>query len=422
MRFFFSSASAPFLIGSALLASQLMAVATADEGDAAPAKIEVSGVLEAVRSVEITTDTEHLGALKIKKLIEHGVDVTKGQSLIWFETEDVDKKIKAAETALHLSRLTLEGAEFSHEQAAAKEGIERGKAERALAQARQTFDNYVTVDRERQLAGAEFDVVNARASLENATEELEQLEQMYKEDDLTEESEEIVLKRAKQAVDSARFRLEGVEITSERSITQTIPNALADQEDTLALAELAHHKAMRDLAVSREQREIELQKTREAFHDEEKKLTELKEERRRLVLTSPIDGIALHGQLTRGRLGDKPSQLTAGSTLAATQVAMTIVDPSRLQARVDLDEKQAALLNVGDTCTVAIAGAPGLKATGKIVSLGAVPYASSKYDCVVKLDGLKRSGEAKPLMTCTLTFTQESDQAPQADDEEKTAE
>lgn len=387
----------------------------ADEGDAkpepAPKAIDVNGVLEAARSHEIVTDTEHLGALKVKRLVEHGTEVSKGQSLVWFETEDVDKKIKDAEIALRLSRLSLEAAEFAAEQAAAKEAIERGQAERTLAKARRAFDNFVSVDRERQLASAEFDVVNARASLENATEEFEQLEQMYKEDDLTEESEEIVLKRAKQAVENAQFRLEGVEIATERSITQTIPNSVADQEDTLALAEMAHEKAMRDLDSARQRREIELRKTREAFHDEEEKLADLKAERKQVVLTSPIDGILLHGKLARGRIGDKPSQLEAGSSVAPTQVVMTVVDPRRLQVRVDLDQKQLASIKAGDTCTVTVDGLPGLEVAGEVASVGIVPYAGTKYDCVVQLKGLKRGSDLKPLMSCSLTFELESDEA-----------
>lgn len=400
--------------------------ARADEGDGKPepaAKtIKVNGVLEAVRSLEIVTDTEHLGALKVKRLVEHGVEVSKGQSLVWFETEDVEKKIRDAEIALRLSRLSLEAAEFAAEQASAKEALERGQAERTLAKARRAYDNFVSVDRERQLAAAEFDVVNARASLENATEEFEQLEQMYKEDDLTEESEEIVLKRAKQAVKNAQFRLEGVEIATERSITQTIPNSVADQEDTLALAEMAHEKAMRDLESARQRREIELRKTREAFHDEEEKLAELKAERKQVVVTSPIDGILLHGKLARGRIGDKPSQLEAGSSVAPTQVVMTVVDPRRLQVRVDLEQKQLASIKAGDTCTVTVDGVPEFEVAGEVASVGSVPYAGTKYDCVVKLKGLKRGSDLKPLMSCSLKFAIDSDEEKISTGDEKPAE
>jgi len=371
---------------------------------AATKKVEVGGVLEAVRVKEITADTEQLSSLKIKRLLDHGSVVSQGQALVWFETQPVDKKIKDAEIALRLSRMSLEAAEFAHEQAIANEEIERGKAERAIAKARQDHENFMSVDRERQVASAEFDVKNARASLENASEELEQLEQMYKEDDLTEASEEIVLKRARQAVENAQFRLEGVEISTERSITQSLPNTVANQEDALAVAEMAHEKAMRDFAAAGERREIEINKTREAFEEEEKKLDELHQERARVMLSSPIDGIALHGSLNRGRLGDKPSQLAKGTTVAGNQVVMTVVDPRRLQVRVDLSEAQLATVHEGDTCTVTFASKPDLELKGEVSSVSLVPYASTKYDCVVKLPGMPKNAGLKPLMTCKLTF------------------
>ncbi len=417
------------LVPAALLAAAFalslssMRVAAAEEGEAksaaAPKTVEVTGVVEAVRAHEITADTEQLGSLKIKRLLDHGVEVSEGQSLVWFETEDIDKKIDDAKIALRLSRLSLDAAEFAHEQAIAKDAIERGKAERALEDAQRAFENFMSVDRERQIASAEFDVTNARASLENVTEELEQLEQMYNEDDLTEESEEIVLKRAKQAVESAQFRLEGVEIASERAITQRIPNSVADQEDTLALAEMTHEKAMRDFDAAAERREIEINKTREAFHDEEEKLAELIEERQRAVLASPSDGIVLHGPLSRGRIGDKPSQLDVGSAVAGNQVVMTVVEPRRLQVRADLNETQLASIHAGDLCTVSFPGVPGLEAKGEVKSVGIVPYAGTKYDCVVKLLGVKKATELKPLMSCKLVFELESDEDDDEEEEEE---
>jgi len=415
MRFFSVLTPAALMVALAVLPA-FPSLAVADEGDAK--KVEVSGVLEAVRSKEIKADTEHLGSLKIKRLADHGTVVSKDQPLVWFETEDVDKKIKEAEIAFRLSQLSLEAAEFAHEQAVATAEIERGKAERSIAKARQDHENFMSFDRDRQVASAEFDIKNAKASLENATEEFEQLEQMYKEDDLTEESEEIVLKRAKQAVENAQFRLEGVEVASERAITQSLPNTVANQEDALVMAEMAYEKAMREFAAAAEKREIEITKTRDTFHEEEKKLAELHEERGRVVLSSPIDGIALHGKLTRGRIGDKPSQLAKGTAVAGNQVVMTVVDPSRLQVRLDLNESQLATIHEGDGCTVAFPSMPELTARGVVSSVGIVPYAGSKYDCVVKLRGVKKSAGLQPLMSCKLTFEPETDDESDDDDDD----
>lgn len=421
----FSRPLLPAALAVALMSLSLAApgLALAADGEAKPAavkKVEVSGVVEATRAKEITADTEHLSSLKIKRLLDHGVLVSQDQPLVWFETKDIDKKIHAAEVAFRLSQLSHEAAEFAHEQAAATAEIERGKVERTVAQARQAHENFMNVDRERQVASAEFDVKNARASLENVAEELEQLQQMYDEDDLTEASEEIVLKRAKQAVENARFRLEGVEISSERSITQSLPNTVANQEDALVLAEMAYEKAIREFEAAAERRELEMHKARDAFHEEEEKLTELQAERERVVLTSPIDGIALHGKLTRGRISDKPSPLEAGSSVAGNQVLMTIVDPRKLRVRADLNETQLATVHPGDTCSATFPGVPGLSVTGEVVSVGIVPYAGSKYDCVVKLRGVPNHAGLKPLMSCKLTFEvehpqTEADDAPEGD-------
>ena len=57
---------------------------------------------------------------------------------------------------------------------------------------------------------------------------------MYEADDPTEESEEIVLKRAKQAVEAAQFRLEGVEIQSNRVVERMYRRKLKSRKSNSA--------------------------------------------------------------------------------------------------------------------------------------------------------------------------------------------
>ena len=90
--------------------------------------------------------------------------------------------------------------------------------------------------------------------------------------------------------------------------------------------------------------------------------------------------------------------------MAGNQVVMTVVDPRRLQVRVDLSEAQLATVHEGDTCTVTFASKPDLELKGEVSSVSLVPYASTKYDCVVKLPGMPKNAGLKPLMTCKLTF------------------
>ncbi len=383
--------------------------------DVKPENIKVNGVVEAIVAVEVSADTEQIESLEIKKIVPHGTKVNKGQNIVWFETEDIDKKVKDAETELRLAQLTLDDDEFNYEQFIEKQKLDRAAAQRARKQAQQSYDNFVQVDRERQGATAEYNLKSSKASLENAMEELEQLEQMYKEDDLTEESEEIVLKRARQSVEFAQYRLEGTEITSARAVKQDIPRAQAQQEDSLARAEMAHQKSIRELNSARQRQDIEMGQKRDKFKEQKEKFAELKEERKRVVLTSPIDGILIHGKLTRGKLSDKPSTLEEGSKVTPSQIVATVVDPGKLQIRVDLEEKNLPVVTRGTKCTIRFNAHTDFETKGTVKSVSDVPYAGTKYDCVVAIGGSKKQPKLMPTMTCELEF-----EAPKSDKSEVT--
>ncbi len=314
--------------------------------DVKPKVTSISGVFEAINTHELSAGTDQIKSLKIMKIVPHGTAVGKGQNLVWFETEEVDKRIKEAGEKLRLSELTFKDEQFAHEQFVETQKLDRAAADRAYQVAKQKYDNFVQVDRERQIESAHFNLKNAEASLENVMEELTQLEQMYKEDDLTEESEEIVLKRAKQAVDNAQFRLKGTEVSTQRELEQSIPRSVVDQKDALARAQLTHAKAIRDINIARQRRDIELRQKGDKFKEEQDDFKELQEQRKQLVIQSPQAGIAFHGKITRGKISEKPSTLAEGVSVTNDQVLVTVAEPNRLQIRADLQEKDLQRVTV----------------------------------------------------------------------------
>ncbi len=349
--------------------------------------VTVAGIFEAVQASEVSADTEKLSALIISKIVPHGTTVKQGQTVAWFKTDDIDKKIKAAETTLRLSKLTHDEEEFAHQQFIKTQKLDQAVADRTRKAAQQTYDNYIQTDRDRSIASAHFSLKSSEASLQNALEELKQLEQMYKEDDLTEESEEIVLKRAKQAADSARFRHEGTVPQVQRTLKNSIPAQAAAQEDAYARAQMAYQKTVRSLQSVRQRAEIEIDRKRDKLKEEEKALAEMKAERGKLVVKAPHDGIVYHGSLTRGKLSDKPSPLKSGSAVTGKQVLATIVNPARLQIRADLSEAQRAKVSVGMQGSVTANVSNGKKQTARVVSVADVPYANNKFDAVLAVKG-----------------------------------
>ena len=376
----------------------------ASASDDQPEVVKLAGVLEATTAHEITVDTKHIQSLVLEKIVDHGAEVSKGQNLVWLETKEVDKQIKAAQANLQLAELTFQDEQFAQEQFIESQKLDRAAAERNFQKAKEAFDNFSRVDRERSIESAKFSLKNSQASFENALEELTQLEQMYKEDDLTEESEEIVLKRAKLTVENAKFRLAGTKISTARTLEQGIPRNQEEQEDAMARAKLAYAKSIRDLNSARRKRDIEMRQKQEKFKQTQDDFKALEAERKRLVLQAPHAGIVFHGKLNRGKISDKPSPLAPGGKVTAEQVLLTVAVPSKLQIRTDLAEKDFGKLAVGMKGTVKLAADPDRKVNATIKSISTVPYAAGKYDCVLSVKLPKGEIRILPGMTCSVEF------------------
>lgn len=387
----------------------LCGVVSADEpnaaDDAAQAKaatLTLSGVFEAVESVELKAGTEELTSLKIKKIVPHGTQVKGGQTVVAFDAEQVDEKLEEAEQSLKSAIITFSSEEFAMQQFVESQKLDREAADRAWASAQQSFDNFQQTDRDRLIKSAEFSLKSSEASLANAMEELKQLEQMYKEDELTEESEEIVLKRAKQSVDSALFRLEGTKISTQRTIEQTVPVRVAEEQSKLRRAELAHQQAMHDLDAAAEKKELEMAGKMKAFEKKKESFEKLRRERRELAIAAPFDGIVYYGALTRGRMSDKPSTLKADSTVTADQVIATVLNPAALQIRTTLTEEQVSQVKAGQTAKVTAVAAEDKVMTATVRSVSRIPYANNKFDCVLSVEAAEG---VVPATSCRIQIT-----------------
>lgn len=405
MRFPAVTSSHLIIILIASLASSVTAFAEGEPdsaSDTGAKNTQLKGVLEAVVTDEIEAGTEQISSYTIEKLVPHGSTIKAGQNVVWFDSEPITDQVKAADVEIRLATITMEEDEFNHKQFLESQKLARNAAERKWKAAQQTYNNFVKVDRERTIKSQENLLKGSLASLENAKEELQQLQQMYDADELTEESEEIVLKRAKRAVEAAEFRHESTVIATERAIKQGLPRTIAEQEATFTSAEHAYQKAVRDITAATARAQIEIAKKRDTYKKAQAELTELKAERKNVVLTSKIAGIVIHGKLTRGKLGDKPSALTKGSSVTGSQVIATVVAPGKLQVRLDLSQNDLPVVTQGAKCTVTVPGVEGFKAPGTVKSVSSIPYAGSRYDAVVSFSAGKHS--LTPTMACEVTF------------------
>lgn len=379
---------------------------TADPNER-PVAFKVTGTVEGVNQTRVEAATEQHTTLTIETIIPHGATVSKGEVLVIFEKDDLEKKIKQSERDLRLAEIAFENDLFLQRQAETIAELDRKSAERDWQAAEQTFRNYMEVDRDRSIESAEFSLKQSLATLMNAKEELKQLQQMYREDDLTEESEEIVLKRATQAVESAEFRHAAAEIQARRSKEQEIPRTTQKQEDSFERAKLAYEKAIRNLDDDKEKRVLDIEKKEQALREQKEKHEELIRDREHLEIKAEHAGLVIYGELQRGKLADKPPQHRTGSSVNANQTILTIIDPSALQIRTTIPEANLPLVKPEIQCTAKFTAFPDRQADVIVKSIDSVPFASTQYDCVITIppDALPKS--VGPLMTAEVEFFQQ---------------
>ena len=373
-----------------------------------PNKIELSGVFESVNAHEIVAATDQIKSLKIEKIVDLGVSVKKGQAIVWFETDSIDKQIVEAESSLELAEVAFKEAELNHGHALSLYKLDVAAAKRTMRIAQQRFDNFERVDRDQELKDVAKELRDAQFSLEYRQEELNQLEQMYKEDELTEESEEIVLKRARRAVESAKHELNKETVLSKREIDQEIPRKAEEKKAELDRQILDYEKSLKSLELAKRKSEIEYETQKRKIEKQRAEFKKLRADRQRMVLKSPIDGIVLPGKLTRGKTTGKPPTAVKGATVTDQQVLLTVVDPTRFKVRLDLPEKHLSEISTGRKAEVIPNAFTDVTINATVNQLSKIPFAPGKFDCVLTISMRGVKVNITPLMECKIVFGREA--------------
>ena len=145
----------------------------------------------------ISIQPETWADFTITSVVPQGAIVKKGDTLIGIETKHIDKNIAEAEQARASAALTL--AQAKHDLAQLEMITPRSLAnhERAEKEATENLAWYTEIGHPNEIEATKRSVKKAEFSLAYQQEELKQLLKMYAEDDKTEETEEIILKRTR---------------------------------------------------------------------------------------------------------------------------------------------------------------------------------------------------------------------------------
>jgi len=402
-------------LGSLLLSFALQAAdsnATAKKSGthkvkAAPFKIELSlkGIFTPTETAPIKVKPEVWSDLTLARdAATHGSSVKANDLLISLKKEKMEKHLVDTELSLEEAKLGFAVAKAEHEFAVNSAALDAKVTQRTLVRLEEDMKRYMEKTRELSRKSANYSRTSAENSLSYVQEELKQLKKMYEADDITEETEEIIVKRAQHSVDRAIHYLNRTRNSTEAALEFTLPR---EEEDvTLNLdrvklstkkATLTHEEKLAKLAVG-------MRKQERSLKESGKNLAKLKRDAKLLSVRSPIDGVLYHGAFVEGTwMGRKgvQSKLREGGKLLSGEVVMTVVSLKGLAAHASLTEadyrKVAPKMKGWATPTAE----PGHRVAIEVKSVSRLPSAPGQY----KVQFTVNPGDKDylhPAMSCAI--------------------
>ena len=153
------------------------------------------------------------------------------------EAEDSGEELAKKKRALDKARLELEIARLEKETDEVESRQEIRDKEVELALAREKLETFRTLEMVQKVRSAELDLLQTRYRRQDAAEELEQLEMMYRGSELEDKTSEIVLDRGRRELELAdeRMALEASELEKLRE--RDLPIELKELEESVRKAE-----------------------------------------------------------------------------------------------------------------------------------------------------------------------------------------
>ena len=371
-----------------------------------PFKIEVTldGAFGPEKMTELILRPEEWTAFLVAKAVEHGSTVKKGDVLLTVETEKIDRVIADLESDIRLSDLGFKQAEQQLALAEKSTPLDLEAARRARRISKEDRKQFFDVEKPMSVKITDFSLQMAKDILEYQEEELRQLEKMYKADDLTEDTEKIVLKRTRDNVKRAKFNLEYTQAMYDEARKFTLPRNEERINEMSKRAAMEWKRTKDSLPLNLSKQRLEFEKLKVQREQTAERLKNLKADRATMVVKSPADGIVYYGKYVRGKwtgsaAGDMFRQ---GAGVMVNDVFMTIVQPRPLVIRATVPEAKLQDVRQGVTGLAEPTGFKDLKLPVAVKEVTAIPLASGTFDAELSVTTDAASAAIMPGMNCEV--------------------
>ncbi|MCW1883944.1 hypothetical protein OKA04_04340 [Luteolibacter flavescens] len=368
-----------------LLAATLAAAPAAEVTvESKPLRIERSftATLLPAKPHLVSIDPEGWADFTIESIIPHGTAVKKGDVLVKFDRESYDRKLEDTRRTVQAQALSLASQELAFQKLEEETTLKLAASKRAQRVAAEELAYFTATGRKTQEEEIADNFEGVKRRLEAAQEELKQLKMMYDADDLTEQTEEIILKRQEYAVKSAELDLKHAELATKRSLEVLMPRRAEGLETDAKSTAIDLEKAEKNLPRALENARLDLEAGRIGAARAKQDLAEMEKDAGLLELKAPEDGVFYYGSLDEGRwtLGELARSLVKGGKVPFVRPFASVVpaEPD-LQLIAHVDEATARTLAKPLKGSLTAAGREDVALTATLETIATIPAADGKY-------------------------------------------
>ncbi|MGC6426678.1 MAG: hypothetical protein ACON5H_06740 [Akkermansiaceae bacterium] len=359
------------------------------------------------KTTEVQIAPEEWSHFTVKQSVEHGSLVKKDDVLITSDREDYDKKLAEARKDVRARKLALEKTqrELTDLELTTPRSLEGERI--AFQQAKEALDSFTRIGRDLEERGADQNLETATMSLAYVEEELKQLLKMYEEDGVTEETEEIILKRQRIALKKARFSLERAKHSHKWAMEKIIPRKAIDLQRKHDAALLKYETAKLTLPQALELKRIAVEKALKADKEADEKLAKLEKDTAFFTVSAPTNGIVYYGGIKNGVWSGSEAEkfLAEKGSLPGKAPLITIIASDTTYAlHANVGQEQRLQLAAGNTATVTVPGLAGQEFSAELKTIAFVPNSAGKYPLNLSIE-LPENSPIVTGMTGEVTIT-----------------
>jgi multidrug resistance efflux pump len=320
--------------------------------------LDARGRLEAGRTHPLrVAPRAHRGPLAVAEVVKPAGAVRAGEVVLRLESEDLRRALELAKTEQAEASQRLDTLREEHRQQVEAERLRLERVEKAAGRAAAAWTYHRETGEDRIARGEALKVQSTADTLRNQQQELEQLEAMYAETTLAEDTRDIVLDRARRTVARFEESLALARIDHAWYLNTGRADQKRDLEEAARWSAQELEQARRAARIEEAKRALALVEAERRRDDAVRKAEDLRLDLAAFDVAAPVDGVLAK------------IALRAGDAIQARQVLGDVHETASLAVPLQLGPQERTWLAASAEVQVEAPDAFGVTAPGVLVDI-----------------------------------------------------